>query len=69
MKRFWIYGTQSCSFCKKAVELVKTKGHIPIYIDLTDRPEWRRDDWSTVPQVYDEGRYVGGYAELEQELS
>ena len=68
-----VYGTQTCSYCKKAKEEL-TARDIPFdWIDInvlgktaaevTGRPV------TTVPQIYLEGQYIGGYIELMNVLN
>ena len=68
-RRFWVYGTQNCPYCQKAKELILAKGYTVVYIDITGRPELTDPSWKTVPQIFETGRYIGGYEDLDLELS
>ena len=64
-----IYGKKDCPFCAMAKEELKLRGMTYDYIDLqeigkTAREVTGRRDVKTVPQIYIEGEYVGGYDEL-----
>lgn len=64
-----VYGRDSCPFCKKAEEAAKQAGHRVVYWDITYRPDiagWLMDRYqaTTVPQILDGGKYVGGYEDL-----
>ena len=64
-----IYGKKDCPFCAMAKEELKLRGIVYDYIDLqeigkTAREVTGRRDVKTVPQIYIEGEYVGGYDEL-----
>ena len=63
-----VYGKKGCPFCSMAKEELRLRG-IPFdYIDLKDIGKTAREvtgrDVKTVPQIYIEGEYVGGYDEL-----
>mgnify|MGYP001149291738 CR=1 FL=1 len=67
-RTFWVYGTPTCPYCDKAKELITSKGFCCVYIDIAEHPEWRLPEWKTVPQIFEVGKAVGGYAELEKLL-
>lgn len=66
-----IYTTKTCGYCYAAKSLLKKRGVRYQEIDLTfDRA--RRDELgrraagrSSVPQIFIDGRSIGGYAELK----
>lgn len=63
-----VYGKSDCPFCSMAKEELRLRG-IPFdYIDLKEIGKTAREvtgrDVKTVPQIYVEGEYVGGYDEL-----
>lgn len=65
-----IYGTEFCSFCAAARMLLKRKGlsyeDISVSADRQAREEMqRRSGRRTVPQIFIEGRPIGGFDELE----
>lgn len=65
-----IYSKGWCPYCQMAKELLESKGQEYIEIDverepdkhaeMLDRSEGRR----TVPEIFINGRLIGGYAEL-----
>ena len=73
---FLIYGTESCTFCKKAVNLIKMYNLPFSYRQVQNKAELQEEcgeDKTTVPQIYyfpedNEPQYVGGYDELEEFL-
>jgi ribonucleoside-diphosphate reductase alpha chain len=63
-----VYGKSDCPFCSMAKEELRLRG-IPFdYIDLKEVGKTAREvtgrDVRTVPQIYLQGEYVGGYDEL-----
>ena len=63
-----VYGKSDCPFCSMAKEELRLRG-IPFdYIDLKEIGKTAREvtgrKVKTVPQIYLEGEYVGGYDEL-----
>lgn len=68
-----VYGKSDCPFCSMAKEELRLRG-IPFdYIDLKEIGKTAREvtgrDVKTVPQIYFEGEYVGGYDELMEYLN
>jgi ribonucleoside-diphosphate reductase alpha chain len=68
-----VYGKSDCPFCSMAKEELRLRG-IPFdYIDLKEIGKTAREvtgrDVKTVPQIYIEGVYVGGYDELMEHLN
>ena len=68
-----IYGKAKCPFCQMAKEELSLRG-IPFdYVDLEElgksAAEVTGRKVKTVPQIYIDGRYVGGYDDLLKELS
>ena len=67
--RTLIYGKDDCPYCAKAKEELSLRG-IPFdYINLTELGKTAaevtgRKEAKTVPQIYIEGKYVGGYDQL-----
>jgi glutaredoxin len=63
-----IYGKVDCPFCSMAKEELKLRGIPYDYINLKDigktAAEVTGRKVKTVPQIYIEGEYVGGYDEL-----
>ena len=68
-----IYGKSNCPWCIKAIEELELQGVPFDYIDLevikkTAAEVTGRKDVKTVPQIYIEGRYIGGYEDLILQL-
>jgi glutaredoxin 3 len=64
-----IYTREACGYCTAAIRLLTGKGVAFQHIDATGDPDTRR--WlaevtgqSTVPQIFIDGRPVGGYTDL-----
>ena len=68
-----IYGKSGCPYCTKAKEQLDLNGIPYEYIDLDEINKTAADvtgrEVSTVPQIYIEGRYIGGYDDLMMELT
>ena len=69
-----VYGKKTCPWCARAKEELSVRG-IPFdYIDIeeigkTAAEVTGRSDVRTVPQIYIEGKYVGGYENLMEYLN
>ena len=67
-----IYGKSNCPWCKVATEELSLRGMTFDYIDLEEigktAAEVTGRKVKTVPQIYIEGRYVGGYEDLMSHL-
>jgi glutaredoxin 3 len=70
MARVEIYSTMFCGYCARAKALLERKGVPYENIDVLEFPD-RRDEMvaraggrSTVPQIFIDGRHVGGSDEL-----
>ena len=64
-----IYTREACGYCTAALRLLKTKGVSFEHIDCTGDPTTRRwlaevTGMSTVPQIFINGRSVGGYTDI-----
>jgi glutaredoxin 3 len=66
-----LYTTSSCPFCVRAKSLLKSKGIPFVEIDVTDDAELRQKmvelsgGRRTVPEIFINGKIVGGYDELK----
>ena len=70
-----IYGTPSCGFCLRAKKLAERYGLQYEYKDISsveaNRVELNERYGSeprTVPQIYWNNKYIGGYNELAEEI-
>ena len=69
-----IYGTNTCPYCVQAENLLNKSGHTKYQkIDVSaDKNQFeimlQRTGKRTVPQIFMDGRYVGGYNELRAVL-
>jgi glutaredoxin 3 len=65
-----LYGTQYCPYCTAARALLADKGVEFTDVDVTGKTEERRKlvqlsgGRTTVPQIFVDGRAIGGYDEL-----
>jgi glutaredoxin 3 len=68
--RIIIYSTPFCGFCGAAKRLLASKGAEFKEIDVMFDPEQRRDmiersgGRRTVPQIFIDGRHIGGFDDL-----
>lgn len=65
-----IYSARTCTFCTYAKDLLKKIDCQYKEIDLTDKPHERdtltaQTGSKTVPQIFVNGTYIGGYTDLE----
>jgi len=72
-KRSIVYGKSNCPWCARAKEELELRS-IPFdYIDLKEFGKTAKEvtgrDVKTVPQIYIEGVYVGGYEQLMEHLN
>lgn len=69
-----IYGTQTCKWCKAAVALAEAQGLKYEYrsVDLNEQfyieLKALKPDMKTVPQIWWDNRYIGGYSDFAQEI-
>ena len=64
-----IYTKDYCGFCVRAKALLAAKGADYVEIDVTTDPAlqaemWERSGRRTVPQIFINGRHIGGYDDL-----
>lgn len=68
-----VWAGPNCSYCEKAFDLIKAKlGHISIdYRIVGQGYYWTKEQFieanpgkRTVPQIYINDKYIGGYTEL-----
>lgn len=67
--RVQVYTTRFCSFCRQAKELLTRKGIAFDEIDVTaddEKREWLVAETGrrTVPQIFIDGKAMGGFEEL-----
>lgn len=69
-----IYGTSTCSYCKRAVELAEARNLLYTYkkvdedLDAYDEMKTLAPTAKTVPQIFWDERYIGGYTQFAQEV-
>jgi glutaredoxin 3 len=69
MARVLMYTTRWCGYCVRAKALLEERGIEYEEVRMDDDPEFRRKllemtgRW-TVPQIFVDGRPIGGYTEL-----
>ncbi|GAB4571447.1 MAG: glutaredoxin 3 [Rhodothalassiaceae bacterium] len=70
MAKIEIYTKDWCPYCARAKSLLKTKGSAFEEISISDHPERRGEmieragGRATVPQIFIDGRHVGGCDDL-----
>ncbi len=70
MAKVQVYTTTYCPYCVRAKSLLKSKGVAFEEIDVTDNPELREKmvemagGRRTVPEIFIDGKIIGGYDEL-----
>ena len=71
MAKVELYTTTFCPFCVRAKSLLKSKGIPFVEIDVTEDAELRQKmvemsgGRRTVPEIFINGKIVGGYDELK----
>lgn len=67
-----VYTTQTCPYCHAAKRLLKSKGFAFKEVDVTEDEPMREKlvkmtgGRETVPQIFIDGKSIGGYDELVQ---
>ena len=69
MPKVQIYTTRYCSFCESAKRFFEQKKWDYEEIDLTNNHDLRdelsqKHVWRTVPMIFIDGEFVGGFTEL-----
>ena len=70
-----VYGTKTCSWCEQVVRALKRHTTSIIKVDvgepdnLTEMKKFAGEDARTVPQVVIDGKYIGGYTEVDRFLN
>ena len=70
MSRITLYTTQFCGYCRAAKQLLLSKGYdfdeisVDWNADLREEMVERSGGGQTVPQIFIDGRHVGGYQDL-----
>jgi glutaredoxin 3 len=69
MPRVDLYTTPSCPFCVRAKRLLSERHIAYAETDLSGDDDLRADimqrtGWRTVPQIFIDGRFIGGFEEL-----
>ena len=69
-----IYGSKTCTWCEQAKQLCNRTFVSYDYIDLTAEGneqllhEFKGKGYTTVPQIFEGERHIGGFQELHKEL-
>lgn len=65
-----VYGKQNCPSCSKAKALLEQMGVQYEYVDVFDSPDAMEllveSGLKTVPQVYQDGKLIGGFEALNE---
>jgi len=70
-----VYGTKTCSWCEQVVRALKrhttsiTKIDVGEPDNFTEMKKFAGEDARTVPQVVIDGKYIGGYTEVDRFLN
>ncbi len=70
MKKILIYTTDYCPYCERAKKLLKSKGYAYEEVKLTEEDDQAWTDleakthFKTVPQIFIDGKFQGGFTEL-----
>ena len=68
-----IYTQNNCGYCVAAKNLLDRKGEKYEEIHLEDNPDaknkLKQDGLRTVPQIWLDEEYIGGYVELERKYN
>ena len=71
MKKVIIYSADWCPYCQKAKQLLDSKGVNYKEFNVDTEPHLRdeivaRTGMKTIPQIFIEDQFVGGYSELSK---
>jgi len=67
-KEAFIITKQDCPYCSMAKSLLRSQGWAVKEVDRAEYTgEWK-EEWKTVPQIWLQGRHVGGYNDLVEHL-
>ena len=68
MSDITVYSKNMCGYCVQAENLLKNKGLEFKEINIEEKPEARefviKEGHRTMPQIYIDGKSIGGYHEL-----
>ena len=71
-----IYGRQTCTYCNAAKDFLNVHGIKFEYYDIEKDPDQKAKMFErapvgikTVPQIFLDGEYVGGYSDLREKLN
>jgi glutaredoxin 1 len=67
-KEYIIYGTEECAYCTDAKLLLEANEKNYVYINVKEDTEAKQMfiemGLKTVPQIFEEENFIGGYTEL-----
>lgn len=70
--KYTVWGKSGCPYCDKAKNLLASKRiqyrYINIENDADTNYEFKEQKFRTVPQIWKDGKHIGGYDELENSL-
>ena len=72
MANIEIFTTRFCPYCTRAKELLNKRGlqFQENMFEMDDEAQWdaltKRSGMQTVPQIFADGRLIGGYSELAE---
>ena len=69
-----VYGTKTCTWCEQVIRALKkhttsiTKSDVNEADNLEEMKKFAGENARTVPQVVINGKYIGGYTEVDRYL-
>jgi glutaredoxin 3 len=72
MSTYTIFGKPSCPYCDRAKQLLSKYNIEYTYVDLSldeaRLKQFKEQGFRTVPIIYDDDQYIGGFDELQDYL-
>ena len=73
---YYVYGTPACGFCKQALAILDRHDEDYVYQLITNLSSEQQQDlmtkagvqFKTVPQVFLDDEYIGGFTQLKEKL-
>jgi glutaredoxin 3 len=74
MQEIIVYTMENCPYCEAAKRLLESKGldYKEVFVEYDDDATWERlareTGFKTMPQIFIDGKFIGGYNELRNHL-
>lgn len=71
---FYIYSKDGCNFCEKAKDILTERGLKYEVYNISENPAYKEEllekvpDAKTVPQIFENDIYIGGYTDLRKRI-